>query len=500
MFLRILFIFVSVCLFCVSADDVTQIKPEIKDAGTPQITDKQVTTDHTVTIGGKVLGYKATTGTLVLKDQLDKSKATIFYIAYTKKDEGNHSKRPITFCFNGGPGSSSVWLHMGVFGPRRVAFDDKGYALPPYQMTENEYSILDLTDLVFIDPVSTGYSRAAFGEDEKQFHGVEEDIKAMADFIRLFVTKEERWDSPKYIAGESYGTTRAAGLANNLHDDKYLYVNGIILLSSVLNFQTLHDPHNGNDLPYILYLPTYTAAAFYHKKLTPELQKDFKKTLEEAQQFANTDYTLALMQGNKIDSKRRQEIVQKLALYSGISPEFIERSNMRISPFAFAKELLRKENRTIGRFDACYTGIDVNGNSQCFEYDPSAEAIFGAFTAVFNQYVRSDLKWVDDQEYKIITSLQNWRHKGNQYTNVSGDLREVMTKNPAIKVFVASGYYDLATPYFATEHTINHLGLDPSLQGHITMKNYAGGHMMYVQRANLIQMKKDLSEFFKEKP
>lgn len=491
------FCFAFVYFLCVSvfADEVSTIKTEIKDVPV----EKQVSTDHSITIDGKLIDYKATAGTLVIKDQANKPKASIFYIAYTKEGGDDRSKRPVTFCFNGGPGCSSFWLHMGTFGPRRLLLDEKGYAKPPYETVENEFSILDHTDLVFIDPVSTGYSCAAPGEDAKQFHGVEDDIKSIASFIRLYVTREQRWDSPKYLAGESYGTMRAAGLAHELHEEKHLYINGIVLVSSILNYQTVSDPTRGNDLPYSLYLPTYTATAWYHKKLPSDLQKDLKTTLAEVEKFALGEYTLALMQGNKLDQKTRQQIIQKLSRYTGITPEYIERSHLRVGPFPFMKELMRNENRTVGRFDSRYTGMDSNPNAQFFEYDPSKEALFGAYASGLNHYLRTHLNWTDDNEYILIASLPNWRFdSNNQFLNLSHTLREVMTKNPAIKVFVGSGYYDLATPYFATDYTFSHLALDPSLQNNITMKYYEGGHMMYVNHPCLVQLKKDLAEFFKK--
>jgi len=357
-----------------------------------------------------------------------------------------------------------------------------------------------MTDLVFIDPVSTGYSRAAAGEDAKQFHGVEEDVKSIAHFIRLFTTLNLRWDSPKYLAGESYGTTRAAALAGHLHDKHFLNLNGIMLISSVLNFQTISDPQGGNDLPYIVFLPSYTAAAWYHNKLDSELQKDFHKALEEAQTFAETEYTLALMQGNALNPKKRQEIVLKLARYTGLTPDYIEGANLRVDNIRFAKELLRKEHRTIGRFDSRYKGIDSDSNGSSFEYDPSLDSIAGAFTATFNQYVRAGLKWETDTEYQVLTSLGPWDYSKspNQYLYVGETLRSVMSKNPNLKVFVGSGYYDLATPYFATDYTFRHLGLDASLLPNITMKYYDGGHMMYVQYPELVQLKRDLAEFLKK--
>lgn len=483
-------------VFLIAEEKTSENKNNVKFEN---FTDTVSSTDHSIKIDGKVIPYKATAGNLIVKSDDGKIKANIFYVYYEKSDTQDKAKRPITFCFNGGPGSSSVWLHLGTFGPRRVDFDENGYANPPYYLVDNEYSLLDKTDLVFIDPVSTGYSRAYPGEDVKQFHGVEEDIKSIAHFIRLFVTKNSRWESPKYLAGESYGTTRAAGLAGNLHDDHYIYCNGVILVSSILNFQTINDHQNGNDLPYVLYLPTYTKTAAYYHKLAPELEKNMDKTIKDVQEFALNEYALALMQGDSIDEKSRIKIIEKLSYYTGLSKDFIDRSNLRVNNLHFSKELLRNERRTIGRFDSRYKGIDSHSCGETFEYDPSAAAIFGAFTAAFNDYIRSELKYETDEEYKILTSVQPWNYNKatNQYLNVGENLREVMTKNPALKVFVGSGYYDLATPYFATDYTFNHLNLDPSLRSHITKKYYDGGHMMYVQKASLIKLKEDLADFYK---
>lgn len=457
-------------------------------------------TSHSVTINGVELHYRAIAGNLLLKNEQHKPNASIFYIAYFKDDVKDNSKRPIIFCFNGGPGSSSVWLHMGIFGPRRVLLSEEGESIPPYEVIDNDYSILDLADLVFIDPVSTGYSRAAPGEDLKQFHGVDEDIESIGKFIRQFITYYERWDSPKLLAGESYGTTRAAGLAGHLHDDQRIYLNGIILISSVLNFQTLYDYDKGNDLPYPLYLPTYTATAWYHKKLAGDLQKDLKKTLEEVKQFALTDYSVALMKGSSLGKEENAKIVQKLAAYTGLSPEFIERSNLRINPYRYNMELLRSKNLVIGRFDTRITGDALETSCDYPNYDPSANAIAGAFTAAFNQYARKELKVKNNQEYKIladINSTWNYSKATNQFLNMSETLHDVMIKNKALKVFVGSGYYDMATPFFASDYTFNHLRLTPSLQKHVNMYFYEAGHMMYIQKASLVKMKNDLDNWMK---
>lgn len=456
-------------------------------------------TKHTVVINGKELPYKALAGNLLLKNDKDAAKASIFYIAYFKEDVKDPSTRPVIFCFNGGPGSSSVWLHMGIFGPRRVLLQEEGESNPPYQVIDNEYSILDLADLVFIDPVSTGYSRAAPGEEAKQFHGVDEDIESIGQFIRQFITRYERWDSPKLLAGESYGTTRAAGLAGHLHDEENIYLNGVILISSILNFQTLYDYDKGNDLPYPLFLPTMAATAWYHKKLANELQIDLTKTLEAVKEFAITDYTLALMRGDTLNKEERDNVAKKLMYFTGLSQEFIEKSNLRINPYRFSTELLKSKNLVIGRFDSRMTGDSLDTSCYSSSYDPSFEVI-GAFTAGFNQYVRKELKVQDDHEYKIIANIHsNWNFSKatNQFLNMAETLHDVMTKNTALKVFVGSGYFDMATPFFGTDYTFDHLRLVPKLRKNVSRYYYDAGHMMYIQKASLIKMKKDITDWMK---
>jgi carboxypeptidase C (cathepsin A) len=372
---------------------------------------------------------------------------------------------------------------------------EKGEPLQPYHLIDNEYSILDLTDLVFIDPISTGYSKPAPGEDAKQFHGVDEDIKSVAEFIRLYITRNARWDSPKFLAGESYGTTRAAGLVGYLHDEFNMYFNGILLVSSVLNFQA-YDFVEGNDLAYILFLPSYTATAWYHKKLPPDLQKlSLPQAVKESQDFALSEYTLAMMKGDILQGEEREKIVGKLARYTGIDSQIIEKNNLRLSIYRFAKSLLKKKN--IGRFDSRFVGLDNNFAGDSYSFDPSAEIIFGAFTANINQYVRKDLKWEKDDNYKILANVSPWNYGKaiNQYLNIAETLKEAMTKNSKLTVFIANGYYDLATPFCPTEYTFNHLGLDPSLLKNISMSYYEAGHMMYIHKPSLIKFKHDVSNF-----
>ncbi|HEV8051034.1 MAG TPA: peptidase S10, partial [Parachlamydiaceae bacterium] len=463
--------------------------------------EESVITGHSIKIGNADISYQTSVGTQLLIDDQGNPKASIFYVAYTKDDSGVTRNRPITFCFNGGPGSASVWLHLGVLGPKRVDMDEQGkVAKQPFHLVDNNFSILDMTDLVFIDPVSTGYSRAIPGEDAKQYHGVEKDIQSVAEFIRLYITRNERWESPKFLAGESYGTTRAAGLALELHDTHHLYLDGVMLISSVLNFQTLY-ARPGNDLPFILFLPTYAATALYHNRLDANLQQDVKKTLAEVEEFAFGDYAEALMHGDRLDKEKRKNVLDKLVQYTGIDRDYIDRSDLRIPIFRFAKEVLRNERSTVGRFDSRLKGIDTDLCSSTFEFDPSFENIVGAFTATFNNYIRSDLKWKRDEEYKIIADVQPWDFGSatNEFLDVGDKLRMVMSKNTMLEVFVASGYFDLATPYFATEYTFSHLGIDPSLKNNVTIEVYEGGHMMYLYYPSLVKLKTDIAHFMKQR-
>lgn len=475
---------------------------------TPQ--DQLVQTRHTVTIGGQEIRYTVTAGTLILKEETEgkgdkagesegeQPKASFFFIAYTRDDVDDKTTRPLTFSFNGGPGSSSIWLHLGVLGPRRVRMDEVGnLPQPPYRLVDNEHSLLDVTDLVFIDPVSTGFSRAVSGQKAKDFHGFKKDIESVGDFIRLYTTRYRRWTSPKFLIGESYGTTRAAGLSGYLQERHGLYLNGLMLVSSVLEFQTL-EFDSGNDLPYILFLPTYAATAWYHGRLAPELQRDLRATLDEVEEFAQGEYTLGLMRGAALPSETRTQLVQKLARYTGLSADYIERTNLRIQIHRFVKELLREERRTVGRLDSRFKGFDRDAVGEVHEYDPSLTNILGPYSATFNEYVRNELEFESDLPYEILNPrVWPWSYADfeNQYVNVSETLRKAISTNPFLKVFVGNGYYDLATPYLATEYTFNHLSLDPSLHKNISMGYYEAGHMMYIHLPSLAQLKADLARF-----
>jgi carboxypeptidase C (cathepsin A) len=495
--------------------DKDEKKPEEKKEEKPALKDNLVVTQHQVRIGGKEIKYTVTAGTMVLKEETpdrekeaegEKPRAQVFFVAYTKDGNGSKShrktpalqKRPLTFSFNGGPGSSSVWLHLGVLGPRRVVLTDEGeLPPPPFRLTDNQYSLLDETDLVFIDPVSTGYSRAVEGQKPKDWHEFRKDIESVGDFIRLYTTRYNRWLSPKFLIGESYGTTRAAGLSGYLQERHGLYLNGLMLISAVLDFTTVLFNTN-NELPFTLFLPGYAATAWYHKKAG--VGQPLRKFLKEAEDFAGGEYASALMKGDLLSSEERMHVVQELARFTGLSTDFIERTNLRIIDQHFFKELLRESGRTIGRLDSRFLGIDRLGVTENAEYDPLLTNVMGPYTAGFYDYVRAELKFESDLHYEILSEkVWPWSYSvfENQYLNVAETMRKAMTYNPHLKVFVANGYYDLGTPYFATEYTFNHLGLNKSLQKNVSMGYYEAGHMMYIHMPSLKKMKADLVKFIK---
>jgi carboxypeptidase C (cathepsin A) len=495
--------------------DKDEKKLEEKKEEKPDPKDNLVVTSHKVRIGSKEIKYTVTAGTMVLKEETpdrekeaegEKPRAQVFFVAYTRDGEGAKAaagtpaiqKRPLTFSFNGGPGSSSVWLHMGVLGPRRVVLTNEGeLPPPPFRLTDNQYSILDETDLVFIDPVSTGYSRAVDGQKPKDWHEFRKDIESVGDFIRLYTTRYNRWLSPKFLIGESYGTTRAAGLSGYLQERHGLYLNGLMLISAVLDFSTIRF-NTSNELPFILFLPGYAATAWYHKKAG--VNQPLKKFLKEAEAFASGPYASALMKGDLLSAEERLDIVKDMERFTGLSTDFIERSNLRIVDQHFFKELLRESGRTVGRLDSRFLGIDRLGVTETAEYDPLLTNVLGPYTAGFYDHIRAELKFESDLPYEILNrKVWPWSYPmfENQYVNVAETMRKAMTYNPHLKVFVANGYYDLGTPYSATEYTFSHLGLHKSLQQNISMSYYEAGHMMYIHMPSLKRMKEDLVKFMK---
>ncbi|NUQ69863.1 MAG: peptidase S10 [Chthonomonadales bacterium] len=456
-----------------------------------------VVTRHTLDLPGRTLEYSAHVGMMPMKNDNGDAEAGIFYMAYMREAAPDGAPRPIMFSFNGGPGSASVWLHLGALGPKRVATMDGGMPPPPYAVIPNEHTWLDETDLVFIDPVGTGYSRPKTPEVGKKYWGINGDIESIAEFIRLFLTRFQRWSSPIFIVGESYGTTRAAGLAGHLIN-RGIALNGIVLVSSILNFQTARFA-KGNDLPYILFLPTYTATAWYHGCLAPDLQKDLKATLREVEAWAAEGYATALAKGDALGEAERRDVIQRLARYTGLSEQYIDETDLRVQIHRFCKELLRRQKRTVGRLDSRFMGIDAIAVTEAPDYDPSIAVIMPPYTSAFNDYVRRELEYRTDDVYQIlgtgIKSPWDWGSAGDGYPDTADALRSAFSKNPHMRVFVASGYFDLATPYFATEYTLSHMGLDPELRGNITTGYYEAGHMMYVHGESLARLKEDVSRF-----
>lgn len=459
-----------------------------------------------ITLGGKPFAYAATAATIDLKDSKNEPIARMFYVAYTA--EGADAKtRPVTFAFNGGPGSASIWLHMGSFAPLRVETHDARYTPPPpYRLVENSDTLLDRTDLVFVDAVGTGFSRIIGKGEPKNFYGTDQDVEAFGQFLERWMSANNRWNSPKFLMGESYGTTRGAALLAHL-ERKGMAFNGAVFISSYLNaWDDFNGPAFSNDRAYELYLPTMAAAAWFHKKLDPQ-PTDLAVFLTEVRQFALGDYSRALQQGSKIDAATRSAIAAKLKRYTGLPESFLLESNLRIDPGRFQKSLLRGDRRTVGRLDARFQGIDRDAAGEFPEYDPSGTAMAAAFTGAFNSYVRETLGYKTDELYKPTNYEEvgkDWddRHRigGSRapMPDVAEDLRAVMSINPNLKIFSANGYYDFATPFFETEYTLAHMGLDPSLDKNISFGYYPSGHMIYLHEPALRQMKSDLARFYDE--
>lgn len=486
-------------LFCTLAYSHLVAQSGKADEGLPVMDNPISVTEHRIEIGGEQINYTATTGYMMLKSESGKPRAYVFFMAYSKNGVTDPANRPITFSFNGGPGSSSVWLHMGALGPKRIVMTDEGEATePPYEYVDNEFSWLDQTDLVFIDPVMTGYSRPAEGVDKKEFLGYNEDIRSVGQFIYNYTSKYERWNSPKYLAGESYGTTRAAGLSGHLQDRYGMYLNGIVMISAVTNFQTIRF-HRGNELPYAMFLPTYAATAWYHGKLDSAFTS-LPALLAEVKNFANGEYSFALMKGDQLSPEVKKLVIDKLHRYTGLSKTYIEETHLRINIFRFTKELLREKGETVGRLDSRIKAVDYDRAGESFEFDPSLDgAISGPYTMAINDYIRRELKFTSELSYEILTGrVQPWSYKNvqNRYLNVSETLRKSMSKNPSLKVLICNGYYDLATPFFATEYTVDHMFLDPALRNNIQLKYYEAGHMMYIHKPSLEQMTKDVRAFY----
>ncbi len=453
-----------------------------------------VVTHHSVTVDGKTLNYTATVAQMPLKDASGETEAHIFYMAYTL-DGAEANKRPLTFCFNGGPGSASMWVHMGGMGPRSPKLLPSGnMPPPPYQLRDNTDTWLDRTDLVFIDPVGTGYSRAKTVEIARRMNGVQGDIQSVGEFMRMYIARNSREVSPLFIAGESYGTFRAAGLAGYLID-RGIAFNGIVLIGTTLNLETIWS--RSDDLVYELELPTYCADAYYHKKVAADLQKkDLKTFLKEAEGFAMGEYSAALAKGDELPAAERKAAIDKLVRFTGLDPHYLDETDLRWDVQHFTRQLLRDKDLTIGRYDGRLSGPSAMNTGETSEFDPSSTLITPPFTAMFTTYIRDELGYKTDMYYYPSGGIQPWDYGvQNGFGDTTAMLRNAMVKNPYLKVMVAAGYFDLATPYFTVEYTFNHMGLNPEMHKNISWQFYQAGHMLYIDSDSHAKLKHDFSEF-----
>lgn len=475
--------------------------------GVPAI-EKVSTTHHTATIHGTSVAYTANAGTMIVRDEDGKPKGTVFYVAYTR-DQQDVAARPLTFFFNGGPGSASIWLSMGLMSPKHPEMGPDGeQPAPPYTLVDNPNSPLDVTDLVQVDAMMTGYSRPAPGVKATDFTGASNDISMFGQFIRSYLDKYNRWPSPKYLFGESYGTFRAAGLALALQSAENIELNGIMMLGTVLDLANLQ-PGPSNDVPYAAFLPTYAATAWYHKKLPSDLQKQsLADVVQQARAYAFREYTVTLARGNTLSAAETTAAAQALARLTGLSPQFIANTNLRIDPRVFRTELLRGERETVGRYDSRMIGLNGNAASQQPDYDPSNSAPSGAFMSAYMRYLHDDLGYASDLQYYTLGHAGRWDYSsladaGNagagypSYPSTSEALRSAMARNPYLHVLVGAGYYDLATPFGNAEYTFNHLGYDQTYRDRVQFKYYESGHMAYLNPDSAKALDADITAFIR---
>ncbi|MFZ0552584.1 MAG: hypothetical protein WAM21_17415 [Steroidobacteraceae bacterium] len=470
----------------------------------------QSVTQGSVTVGGSRIDYVATAGTIILKNDRGQPTGSMFYVAYVKSGVKDEGQRPVTFFYNGGPGSSSMWLHMGAFGPVRVVTSDHTHTpAAPYKMVTNEYSLLDVTDEVFIDAMSTGYS-SIIGKDKggaggpKDFYGIDPDVASFAQFITRYLSASDRWNSPKYIYGESYGTLRSAALVDYLGERDSMDINGVILQSTVLSHLTNRFWAN-NDVPYEVFLPTYAATAWYHHRL-PNQPSDLQPFLQQVEQFALNDYAEALNAGNSLSTDQFNAVAEKLHEYTGLSTAYIEKADLRITDEEFFKQLLADQNETVGRLDSRFAGPSLDPLSEGALYDPQSAAISSAYAAAFNTYAHKTLKFGQDRSYLVEGSVRPWslvhvdpltRRPQDGFASVAVDLAQAMKRNPDLQILAQNGYYDLATPYFGTVYIMNHLAIPPALRSHIHMEFYDSGHMIYVHAPALKKLHDTTAAFIR---
>ncbi len=471
---------------------------ESRQAGSSFEETKSVT-QHILNIGGEKINYTATAGTFILKNEKENNKplASVFYVSYTKNG-GDITQRPLLFAFNGGPGSSSVWLHLGLLGPKRLVVPQNFQpAAIPVNLIDNEYSLLDMADIVLIDPVSTGYSRPAPKEDPNQFYDVEMDVESVAHFIQLYLSKNERWGSPKFVIGESYGTTRAVALANHFDNRYFSAFNGIILLSPVLRYDLVS--HNSYPiLSYVLALPSYTAAAFYYKKLKPGLFNNLNDAINASREFALNEYATALLKGTKLPPEERVKVAQRISELTGLKEEYLEKAHLKISGPEFSKQLLVEQEQVTGRFDVRYVGQDLYPLWNWNYFDPSLSFIAPAYSASIYQYLSKELNYKSEAVYEVLNmQVFPWRFTNceNRYLDMSDALVSIIQNYPLTKIHCCLGYYDLATPFFTTEFAINQLDIPEDLKNNLSISYYEAGHMIYNDLAALQKQKSTLSQF-----
>ncbi len=461
-------------------------------------------TQHSIKIDGKSINYTATAATLIIKNANDEPIAEFGYVAYTRDGISDLGSRPVTFAYNGGPGSASIWLHMGAIGPRRVVVSDPNFNETGFTLVDNEYSILDVTDIVMIDPVGTGISRAVGKGENKDFWSVDGDLTSISNFINAYISKNNRWASPKFLLGESYGTFRSAGLSSTLLDSYGIALNGIVLVSSVLDLRTITFGE-GDDISYPLFLPTYAATAWYHNKISPK-PENLEVFLDEAREFALGEYNTALMKGDNLPAAEKDAVIEKMTKFTGLDKEYLEKADLRVSARAYFVKLLEDERATVGRYDSRYTGSTLDPLSTGSMYDPQSAAISPAYQMGFMSYFHNELKFGLDRKYNFsASSLEgfNWNWSrgrggflgGGNGRSIVEDLKEAMVQSPSMKVMVENGYYDLATPFLGTEYTFSHLNLPEKLHDNISLNYYKAGHMFYTNVDELVKFRKDVVKF-----